>query len=276
MRLATVRIGSATHAARVEGSELVLLRAGDVGAVLAAPDRSAALADEEGTRLPVEGASFATLVTDPPKVLCVGANYFGHIAEMGRQPPEFPTIFAKYTSALIGSHDDIVLPAVSVKPDWEVELGIVIGAPLHRASPEEARAAIAGYTVINDISMRDWQQRTAQWLQGKTFDNSTPVGPYCVSLDELDDPFDLAVRCEVDGEVVQSDRTSELVFGPLEIVAYCSQFTTLRPGDLIATGTCAGVGDGRTPPRYLAPDQVVRTVVEGVGECVNRTVAEKG
>ncbi|HWD25119.1 MAG TPA: fumarylacetoacetate hydrolase family protein [Acidimicrobiales bacterium] len=274
MRLATVRTGTGTRAARVEGDHLVLLASIDVGAVLGAEDRAFALADEEGTVLTIAEASFATLVPRPSKVFCVGLNYRDHILEMGREIPTDPTLFAKFPSALIGAHDDIVIPSVSDKPDWEVELAIVIGEPIHRATATDAHDAIAGFTVLNDISMRDWQRRTPQWLQGKTFDNTTPVGPFLVSLDELDDPFDLEVRCEIDGFVTQHDRTSELVFGPLEIVAYCSQICTLAPGDIISTGTPAGVGDGRVPPVYLRPGQVVTSTIEGVGQCVNRTVTE--
>jgi acylpyruvate hydrolase len=273
MRLATVRSGAGTRAARLEGDHLVLLRATDVGAVLDAGDRAAVLADEEGTVVPVAQASFATLVPRPPKVICVGLNYRDHILEMGHELPAYPTLFAKFSTCLIGAHDEISLPAVAKMPDWEVELGVVIGKPIHRGTLEDAAEAVAGFTVVNDISMRDWQRRTSQWLQGKTFDNTTPVGPYLVSIDELDDPFDLEVTCEVDGVVMQNDRTSQLVFGPLDVVAYCSQILTLLPGDIISTGTPAGVGGARTPPIYLEPGQIVTTTVEGVGQCVNRTVA---
>ena len=274
MRLATIRTADGTRAARLEGDELVVLNSPDVGTLLAA-ERETALRDEAGISVLVEDADFAPLITRPPKIFCVGLNYRSHILETGNSLPDFPTLFAKFSSCLIGAHDDIVLPTVSEKPDWEVELGIVIGERIRHGSLEDARHAIAGFTVVNDVSMRDWQRRTAQWLQGKTFESSTPVGPYLVSLDELDDPFDLEVRCEVDGEVMQADRTSELVFGPLEIVAYCSEILTLEPGDLIATGTTGGVGNARTPPIYLQPGQLVRTVVGEVGECLNRCVAEK-
>jgi acylpyruvate hydrolase len=274
MRLATVRIGGATHAARLDGDRLVVLTAPDVGALLAAADRDRALGDEEGTTVAADDPEFATLLPRPEKFLCVGMNYREHIRELGREVPEYPTLFAKFPTALIGAHDPIVLPAVSECADWEAELGIVIGATIRHASPKEALGAIAGYTVVNDISIRDWQRRTTEWLQGKTFDQTTPVGPYLVSLDEIDDPFDLGVRCAVDGKVVQEDRTASLVFGPLDIVAYCSQIVTLNPGDIISTGTPGGVGEGRTPPVYLLPGQTVTTTVDGVGECVNRTVPE--
>ena len=274
MRLATIRTSTGHRAARLDGDRLVLLHAPTVGIVLGALDRDAALADEDGRTIPVAEAEFATLIVRPSKVLCIGLNYRDHILEMGHELPAYPTVFSKFASSLIGANDDIVIPSIVERPDWEVELGIVIGRPLRRANLDEALGAIAGYTVVNDVSMRDWQRRTSQWLQGKTFDATTPVGPYLVTLDELDDPFDLEVRCEVDGEVVQHARTSQLVFGPAEIVAYCSQFTTLLPGDIIATGTPAGVGDGRNPPVYLRAGQTLTTVVEGVGTCVNNIVSE--
>jgi acylpyruvate hydrolase len=158
---------------------------------------------------------------------------------------------------------------VSEAVDWEAELGVIIGRRVRRAAADEATAAIAGYTVVNDISMRDWQQRTSQWMQGKAFEASTPAGPYLVTPDEIDHARDLEVRCEVDGELRQQARTSDLVFGPVNVVSYISQFTTLEPGDLIATGTPGGVGAARQPQVFLAPDQVLRTAIEGIGECLN-------
>jgi acylpyruvate hydrolase len=162
LRLATVRTGSGTRAARLDGDQLVLLNAPDVGAILSAEDRDAALVDEQGTVIAVADAKYATLIPRPPKVICVGMNYREHIAEMGREPPDFPTLFAKYSTSLIGANDDIVLPSASMKPDWEAELGVVIGESLRRAGTEEALDGIAGFTVVNDISMRDWQRRTPQ------------------------------------------------------------------------------------------------------------------
>jgi acylpyruvate hydrolase len=164
---------------------------------------------------------------------------------------------------------------VSERVDWEAELGVVIGRPLYRATSDQAAAAIAGYTVVNDVSMRDWQRRTLQFLQGKMFEHSTPAGPYLVTPDEAGNAQDLEIGCEVDGVVMQQARTSDLLFGVAEIAAYISQVITLRPGDLIATGTPGGVGDARKPPVYLRPGNVLRTWIEGIGECVNHCVAEK-
>ena len=261
--------GRTTNAARVEGDRAVLLSARDVGSLLAEADFEAALEEVTGAERELSACDFAPLVVDPAKIICVGLNYRDHIEEMGRELPAYPTLFAKFSSSLIGAHDDLVLPSVSQAVDWEVELGIVIGRAVRRAGEAKAADAIAGYTVVNDVSMRDWQTRTLQFLQGKTFDASTPVGPVLVTGDELGGAADLEVRCEVDGEVMQRARTSALLFSPAAIVSYISQFTTLCPGDLIATGTPGGVGMGRQPPVYLRAGQVLTTTVEGIGSCVN-------
>ncbi len=275
MRFATIRAGGGTTAARLDGDALVPLAAADVGELLASGD-AGAVPDRSGAApVPVSEADFAPVVLRPSKVLCVGLNYRAHIAETGRELPRYPTLFAKFADSLLGARDDLALPAVSDEPDWEVELGVIIGRPIHRATPGQAAAAIAGFTVVNDVSMRDWQHRTAQWLQGKAFERATPAGPYLVTGDEVGHAADLEIGCAVDGQVMQRSRTSDLLFGPAEIAAYASQVATLRPGDLIATGTPDGVGDARTPPVFLRPGQVLRSYIEGIGECVNRCVEEK-
>lgn len=273
MRLATIRTTSGTRAARVDGEAVVELRAPDVGALLAS-GVDLAVAETTGTVHDVGAVDLAPVVPRPDKVLCLGLNYRAHILEMGHDLPDHPTVFSKYAVALVGAHDDIWLPPESEQVDWEAELGVVIGRPVRRATVAEARAAIAGFTVVNDISMRDWQYRTQQWDQGKTWEHATPVGPWLVTPDEVDEARDLRVTCTVDGEVMQDGRTADLLFDPVETVRYLSTVCTLVPGDVIFTGTPAGVGHGRVPPVYLRAGQAVRTAIEGIGELVNRCVAE--
>lgn len=276
MRVSTIRTADGTRAARIEGDELIALPFEDVGALLREPDWERTAARTDGARTPLAGADFAPLVVRPGKIICLGLNYKAHIVEMGREIPEHPTLFAKYTNALIGARDDIILPPESAQVDWEVELAFVIGRSVRRARGADAAAAIAGFTVLNDISMRDWQFRSLQFLQGKTFEKSTPVGPALVTVDEIgiSDP-DLLIQCEVDGEVMQSARTVDLLFPPTFLVEYISTLITLEPGDIIATGTPSGVGVGRNPTVFLRDGQVVRTTIQGIGELVNACAAEK-
>jgi len=276
MRLVTLRTADGLRAGRVEGTEVVALDFPDVGALLTTGPEWQQTAAVGGTAWgPLDEADLAPLIPAPRKIICVGLNYASHIKEMGRELPAHPTIFAKYSRALIGARDPIVLPAASDRMDWEVELAIVIGQPVRHADERTARQAIAGYTILNDISARDWQFRTTQFLQGKTFESTTPLGPCLVTTDELEDPVDLGVSCAVDAVIMQSGRTSDLIFSPVELVVYLSTILTLEPGDVIATGTPSGVGAGRTPEVYLSPGQTVRTAIEGLGELVNTCVSEK-
>jgi acylpyruvate hydrolase len=215
------------------------------------------------------------VVTKPEKIVCVGLNYRAHILEMGRELPRHPALFAKYSRALVGARDEVVLPAVSVQMDWEAELALIIGAEARHADAAGAEAAIAGYTVLNDVTARDWQYRSPQWLQGKTFEATTPIGPWLVTADDPAAAGGLDLACEVDGELVQKANTADLVFSPADLVAYVSQIITLVPGDVIATGTPGGVGHARTPARYLKDGSVLVTRIEGVGECRNVCVSER-
>nr|WP_279591157.1 fumarylacetoacetate hydrolase family protein [Modestobacter marinus] len=219
------------------------------------------------------GLDHAPVVPRPGKIICVGVNYGAHIAEMGRETPAHPTLFAKYPEALVGARDDVVLPAASGAVDWEAELAVVIGTTVRHADEQTAAAAIAGYSVLNDVTARDWQYRTLQWLQGKTFEATTPFGPELVTPDEAGSALDLT--CAVDGQVVQSANTADLVFGAVATIAYVSTVLTLHPGDVLALGTPGGVGHARTPPRYLTPGSVLTTAIAGLGECRNTCVAEQ-
>jgi len=269
MKFATIRNSDgSTSAARVERDTAVLLSTPDVGSLLGS-DRAV---NEIGSA-PFADCDLAPLVTRPSKIFCVGLNYKSHIQEMGHELPAHPTLFAKFARCLIGAHDNIALAPGSDAMDWEAELTIVVGSEVRNAGLDEAAEAIAGFTVANDITARDWQNRTLQWLQGKALEASTPVGPVMTDFAEADGAADLEVTCTVDGELMQSARTSDLLFSPTDLVAYISRVITLEPGDLILTGTSAGVGHGRKPPVYLQPGQVVRTSIEGIGELVNTCTA---
>ena len=271
MRLATVATPDGTTRAALRRDELWLeLPAADLSELFVLPDwrdlaSRAASASNAGKALGRVGElSLLNPLPRPAKVICCGLNFADHITEMGRELPDFPTLFAKYADTRIGPTDEIHAPA-EVDLDWEAELAVVVGQPLRRATEEQAREAIAGYTVANDISVRDWQRRTLQWFQGKAWDATTPVGPVVVTPDEVDPEAGLELTCQVNGETLQHGNTRTLVFGAAALLAYISQFTLLRPGDLVLTGTPGGVGMGMTPPRFLCDGDVVRTEIEGIG-----------
>ncbi|MEU6099951.1 fumarylacetoacetate hydrolase family protein [Streptomyces flaveolus] len=273
MKLATLRTADGTRAVRLDGDTLVDLGHADLGELFAQADWRTTAAAASGTTYPVEGADFAPVVPHPSKVVCVGHNYTDHIKEMGRDLPDHPTLFPKFADTLLGAHDDIVKPAETEAFDWEVELALVIGTQVRRADEQQAADAIAGFTVMNDISVRDWQFRTVEWTQGKIWEASTPVGPYVVTPDEVGGVRPaLQVRTVVDGQVMQRDDTGTLLFDPVFLVRYISTVITLRPGDIIATGTPAGVGNARDPKVFLLPGQTVVTEISGLGACVNKVV----
>jgi acylpyruvate hydrolase len=275
VKLATVRTADGNRAARLEGDQLQLLDATDVGELLAADNWRERATEADLEQIALAGHELAPAVPRPEKIICSGLNFRSHAEELGQPIPEYPILFAKFWRALVGPTDPISLPAGSQKVDWEGELGVVIGARVRNAGPEEARAAIAGYVAANDVSMRDWQQRSREWLQGKTFEATTPVGPVLTTLDEFDDPDDLRIRCLIDGELMQDCSTSDMVFSVTDLISYISQIVALVPGDLLLMGTPAGIGGRQEPPRFLAPGQEVRTEVDGVGVLVNECRAER-
>ncbi len=274
MKFATIRTPDGNRAVRKDGDVLVDLGYSDLGELLA--NTTLAAATPTGPTWSLEGADFAPTVPSPAKVVCVGHNYRNHILEMKRELPTYPTLFTKFASTLIGPYDDIVKPGETDALDWEVELTVVIGDRVRRATEAQAAAAIAGFTIMNDISMRDWQFRTIEWTQGKIWDSSTPVGPWLVTPDELPGGVRpaLAVRTTVDEQVMQNDDTGTLLFDPVYLVQYVSTLVELRPGDLIATGTPAGVGHAREPKIYLMGGETVTTEIENIGRCINRIVKE--
>jgi len=280
VRIATVRTPDGTRAARVDDDQLTLLEASDVGRLVAeSSDWSGRANQARGPRISLEEADLAPLTPKPEKIICVGLNYSDHAAEAQLEPTPHPTLFAKYWRSLLGPNDDLVLPDASDSVDWELELGVVIGSPIRNATADQALAAVAGYTIVNDISMRDWQMHTSQFLAGKTFEGSTPVGPFLVTPDEVDHAGALSMQLTLDGEVMQQSSTDQLIFTVPEIISYVSTVITLVPGDLIATGTPSGVGAVREPPLFLAPDNVIECSIEGLGSQSTRCVAppkEKG
>lgn len=210
------------------------------------------------------------------KFLCIGLNYADHAAETGAKIPKEPVLFSKVTSSICGPHDDLIIPMNSIATDWEVELGVIIGQPAKRVSEEDALNYIAGYCVINDVSERDYQLRgTGQWIKGKSCDTFGQIGPWLVTTDDVPDPQNLSLWLEVDGKRYQKSSTQHMIYQVAYLVSYLSHFFTLYPGDIISTGTPAGVGMAQKPEAvYLQPGQRVRLGIDGLGEQSHLTVAE--
>jgi len=207
------------------------------------------------------------------KFICIGLNYADHAAETGAEIPKEPVIFSKWTSSIVGPNDDVEIPRDSVKTDWEVELGVVIGKGGRYISEADALSHVAGYCVINDVSEREFQiERGGTWDKGKGCDTFGPIGPWLVTADEIPDPHQLNLWLEVDGKRYQNGNTRTMIFKVPEIVSYLSRFMSLQPGDIISTGTPPGVGLGQKPPVYLKAGQVMHLGIEGLGEQRQKTV----
>ncbi len=238
----------------------------------------AKLDDLDTSSLPVvEGTPrLGPCVAGSGKFMCIGLNYADHAAEAGMEVPPEPVLFMKATSAICGPNDPIIIPRGSVKTDWEVELGVVIGKKAKYVAEADALDHVAGYCVINDVSEREYQiERQGQWSKGKSCDNFGQTGPWLVTPDEAGDPQNLGMWLEVNGERVQDGSTKTMVYGVAHLISYLSQFFTLHPGDIISTGTPPGVGLGFTPPRFLKAGDEVRLGIEGLGEqtqvCIDDT-----
>ena len=273
MRLVTYRLGEGTRAGLLEGDTIQPLPFSSVDELLRSRSLDSGLDAETGEdSIRLEDVELSPVVVRPGKIICIGLNYEDHIKEVGRELPEYPTLFAKFASALTGPYDSIEIPPETVELDWEVELAAIIGRAVRRVGKEEGLQAVAGYSVSNDVSARDWQMRTGQWLQGKNLDRSTPLGPALVTADEIDDPADFQVSCLVNDDVVQESSTRHLVFDVGDAVSYISTLTTLEPGDVLLTGTPSGVGAGRTPKIFLSPGDTLISRIEGLGTCENLMV----
>jgi acylpyruvate hydrolase len=210
----------------------------------------------------------------PGKLICIGQNYLEHAKESGSSKPPYPIIFAKYNNSIIGPGDPIVIPTEVKKPDYEGELAVVIGRRGRSIPEAEALSYVGGYMVLNDVSARDWQNRTSQWVIGKTCDTFCPIGPALVTADEIPNPQDLHLRTSINGEELQNGYTGDMIFTVAVLIADMSRVMTLEPGDVIATGTPPGVGFARVPPRWLVPGDVVRIEIDKVGVLENPVVAE--
>jgi len=248
----------------------------DIGGATLRPDSLRRLAQLDTAALPVVSGAprVGPCVANVGKIICVGLNYRDHAAEANLKPPVEPILFLKATSAIVGPDDDVEIPRDAQKTDWEVELGIVIGKPGKYITHERALEHVAGYCVVNDLSERSYQlERGGQWDKGKGCDTFAPLGPWLVTADEVGDPQELAMWLEVDDRRVQDGNTRNMIFGVAHLVAYISQFMSLQSGDVIATGTPAGVGMGLQPPRFLRAGQCVRAGVQGLGVQTQRTVA---
>ncbi|KQB56772.1 MULTISPECIES: fumarylacetoacetate hydrolase family protein [Acidovorax] len=248
----------------------------DMGPAQLNPRTLSALAAIDASRLPpVYGTPrLGSPVAGVGKIVCVGLNYADHAREAGLQPPAEPVLFMKAVTALSGPNDDVRIPPGAVKTDWEVELGIVIGTRARQVAEADALQHVAGYVLANDVSERAWQmERGGQWDKGKSYDTFAPIGPWLATVDEVPDPHAIDLWLEVNGQRVQNGSTRNFIFGVPTVVSYISQFMTLEPGDVVLTGTPAGVGLGQKPaPWFLKPGDVMRLGATGLGEQVQKCV----
>jgi 2-keto-4-pentenoate hydratase/2-oxohepta-3-ene-1,7-dioic acid hydratase in catechol pathway len=285
MRLATIQTPAGPRAAALQGDNYVDLHATNPAfptsvRELLEQGPSALKAAAEAARgsnavkRPAAGTKLLAPVPDPHKIICIGLNYKDHAAEGGVPIPREPVLFSKYATALIGHGENIVLPAVSKKVDYEAELVIVVGKRGRHLKAETAAEYAAGYTVGHDVSARDWQLEKdgKQWMVGKTFDTFAPCGPHLVTADEVPNPHALPIRLRLNGTTMQNSNTQQMVFGVGYLLAYLSQVFTLEPGDLIYTGTPPGVGFARKPPVFLKHGDVVEVEIEGLGVLHNPVV----
>ncbi len=281
MKLVTFTHDDTTRIGVVDGDEVVDLAAAApdlprdmLGFLEVGPDALATAHSARDPRLPLSAVRLEAPIARPPKFLAVGLNYADHVAESGVDTPEHPTIFNKQSTCVVGPTDPVHVPRASHVVDYEGELGFVIGRRCRHVSRDDAADVIAGYLVVNDVTVRDWQLRIPTWTMGKSFDTHGPIGPWIVTPDELTDPHRLRLRTWVNGELRQDSNTKELIFDCFALVEHFSTAFTLEPGDVVATGTPSGVGITRKPPQLLKAGDVVRVAIEGIGEIENPVIDE--
>ena len=283
MRLVTYRRDATTAPALLkDGHVFPLTSLGYQDAlafISAGPRRWAAVnAQLDGTGLnllaPLSSVTLDAPIARPAKILCIGLNYRDHATESKLEPPKFPTVFPKYPHTLIGDKHSILLPRASEQPDYEAELAVVIGEAGRNIAEADWEDHVFGYTIMNDVSARDVQLATSQWMLGKNFPTFGPMGPWVVTKDEIPDPHQLDISLSINGETLQSSNTRELIFKVPQLIAYISKMMPLMPGDIISTGTPAGVGMGRTPKRWLKPGDDMVATIAGIGSLHNPVIAE--
>ena len=284
MRFATIRTGQGLrlHVRAASGYVDLASATGDESLVsldgmIAGGDAALAAAKTAaaGSGTAFSGKDFAASTPNPPRILCLGVNYADHAIEGGREVPTWPESFVRGSGSVIGAYDDLVKPALSERFDYEAELAVIIGKGGRYIKASDAMDAIFGYSVMNDGSAREWQRAATQWTPGKNFEGTMPIGPEVVTTDEVD-VTNLAISSTLNGQVMQSASTADMIVSVARAVEYFSSFTTLRPGDVIATGTPGGVGFARTPPVWLLPGDTIEVTVEGIGTITNHVVAEEG
>jgi 2-keto-4-pentenoate hydratase/2-oxohepta-3-ene-1,7-dioic acid hydratase in catechol pathway len=270
MRLVTFRSRQGAPEAGVLSGEKVTSFGTDMLSVIASDGKL----QPAGSIWDVADVKLMAPVPRPPKLICIGLNYRDHARETNQQVPKVPTVFNKFTNVVIGPDEAIVLPKASKAPDYEAEMAFVVGPGGRNISAARAMDHVFGYTILNDVSARDIQSATSQWLLGKTCDTFGPMGPWIVTADEIADPHNLDISLEIGGERLQNSNTRELIFRIPELIEYISSVVTLEPGDVVATGTPGGIGFARKPQRLLRPGDEVIIRVEGIGELRNPVVAE--
>jgi 2-keto-4-pentenoate hydratase/2-oxohepta-3-ene-1,7-dioic acid hydratase in catechol pathway len=286
MRLVSYRKNGGAAVAVMDGGDLIDLSAlvpdapADMKSVIAGWDALRGKLDGKAAasaapRTPANSAQLLPPVPDPGKIVCLGLNYVEHAKEGGHQAPDYPALFIRATTSLVGPSEPVVRPRVSEKLDYEVELMVVIGRRCRHVPEADALSKVFGYTVFNDVSVRDYQRKTTQWTAGKTFDGTGPMGPALVTADELPAGADgLGIRSRLNGQVLQDGNTSDMIFGVARTVSILSEVMTLEPGDVIAMGTPSGVGHARKPPLWMKPGDVIECEIDGIGTLSNPVVDE--